>query len=193
MVLTMIVFAVPGIAYADVIAFSGLSKTTLEDFSTYTEGSFTVTVVTGQWHSTYLVGLPMPAIYQGTDASASISVTQVGDSHFEFIGMDLSNFHFETLLGPNYELAGYLDGSLVFDSNGNVPGSGGYFFNVASPSSEMIDLLVITVSKPDPGLNGAYAIDNIRVTPSAVPEPASFLLLGTGLGAIGIAAWCRRK
>jgi hypothetical protein len=188
-----LVVTLPGIALADVIAFSGLSTTSIEDFSTYSEGNFTVTAINGIWKSTYLVGQPSPAIYQGLSDSASFEVNRIGNGVFEFIGMDLSNFHFTTDLGPHYEIAGYLTGSPVFDSNGNVPGSGGFFFHIASPSSALIDSLLITISKPDPNINGAFTVDNISVSPSTVPETSSLIHLFTGLGAMALSVWRRKK
>ena len=39
----------------------------------------------------------------------------------------------------------------------------------------------------------SFGLDNIVVETDAIPEPTSLLLLGTGLGVIGLAAWRRRK
>jgi hypothetical protein len=41
--------------------------------------------------------------------------------------------------------------------------------------------------------NPNIEIDNLALTTSTIPEPASLVLLATGLGVIGLAAWRKRK
>jgi len=61
-----------------------------------------------------------------------------------------------------------------------------YTFNVTATSS------FTTLEFVGREVPSWYDLDNVSVT-SAVPEPTSLLLLGSGLAGIGLAAWRRKK
>jgi len=62
-------------------------------------------------------------------------------------------------------------------------------------SANFVGAATITVERLAPvGISiPNYAMDDITYDTTAVPEPTSLLLLGTGLGGLALAAWRRRK
>ena len=79
-------------------------------------------------------------------------------------------------------LGGTSHGSVTYTSAGVTP----VFFGVGDAAT--FDTLTFTVSGPD---NHFFAMDNFRF--EAVPEPPVWLLLGTGLGAVGWLARAGRR
>ena len=98
--------------------------------------------------------------------------------------LDASNNSLGTvLLGPvTAPDRSNLTGLLLRDASGGLP--------IGTREIE----IVLQMTRQSGAYNDGYA-DNLNLTlgaPAAVPEPSSFLLLGTGLVSLGLLAW-RRK
>jgi ELWxxDGT repeat protein len=152
---------------ASTISFNDLSghQGDGDPFTTYTEGRFTVTPVTGRWMVMTTVsptpdvfGNPPPSIWEDT-FTASLDVTQSSGGVFRFDGIDLTR-------STNYTLTGLLGDQTVFTASGTVPAGPAGFMTVQSTSSATIDRLRISVVRNDVETTN---IDNIRL---GVPVPS---------------------
>jgi hypothetical protein len=165
-------------AHANTITFSNLTGPDGAAFTTYSEGGFTVSQVSGLIEEDLVNGNPAPSLALPTGTS-EIQVTE-GGSLFDFESFDMA-----TDFGT-YTITGMERGSQVFTQSGGV----GDFFaweTVANNNAgQAIDTVTITfVSAGDPPNN----LDNIIVFNPVTPEPdARWLFL---VGAAGF--WGARR
>lgn len=178
-------------ASAATIGFNGLL--TNAPVTNYAESGFTVSAVSGNWQAFIGYGNPAPLIQFIRQAdqptiSASVQVT-AGGSPFTFSAVDL----YSSITTIPFVFQGFLNSIPVFTVSGTVPNTFGAFATRANPNAALpIDALLITLSNPaTPCCANPVGLDNIVVNaaPTAVPEPATLVLVGTGL----VAARVRRR
>jgi hypothetical protein len=175
-------FAVASATKAATITFSDLVGSNGDSFSTYIEGTFTVSPNDGDWRQALAFGNSIPAIMGGdSNLTGQSTVTATTTELFTFQGVDIG----DPILSKQkvmYVIEGLLNGQSQFSMAGGsiTPGS---FTTIFSSSNALIDTLSIRLTSTERSF--AINLDNINVTAATVPLPGSAWLLLSGLAGLG--------
>jgi hypothetical protein len=177
--------AVGAPARAVIIDFGNLAGANEAPYSGSVEDGFTVAPAAGNWFEAHLFGNPPPSIFAGPVGSVapnnSLDVARADAGDFTFTSVDLACNNASSC---PFGVIGFLDGVEVLSFAGVVTGGPPFvFFTQSNPSpDQVVDALVIGI-QPGAGAT-SMNLDNIVVTPVAVPEPATLALLGFALVAL---------
>jgi hypothetical protein len=162
------------------IDFSGLAGSNGDSFTSYAQGGFTVSVISGTWFVAQFFGNPTPDIFNGPiDSPTGGQLRITGSGPFSFVSADLVSQNGTS----NYSFTG--DSGSAFTQTGTVPASA-TFSTVSSSSSASITTLDYFIT-PGSGASSSN-IDNIVLEVGAVASPLpSSAWMGLCLfGAVGI-------
>jgi hypothetical protein len=182
-------FAIAPAAPAQTITFDNLTGLNGQVFSSYSESGYDVDLFAGFICEAHFFGNPTPDLFggllcNGSIRNATLRVRRSGGGLFNFIATDLAT---QNDIG-NYSFQGLLASVSQYSTGGAISSSGNFDSYAGSNPSSNIDELLIGLSTR----GSSYNIDNIQVqSVVATPEPASLVLLGSGL--VGVFAVARRK
>jgi hypothetical protein len=176
------------VANATTIDFATLGGSNGSPFSSYTEFGFTVTSTAGGWAVGQDFGNPPPNVFC---PGCGPGILEVTGGQFTFDSVDFGN----PISGAEslpYTITGFLNGFQVLSQSAtaNLPANTFATFDSVDPS-RLLDSLFISINTTSTGDGN---VDNIVLgAATTVPLPAALPLFATGIGALGLLGWRRKR